>query len=162
MAEPVTLSYELTSDDIYSMLNQPRQRIRDLATLGFIAVLAAICHTVSGLAGLSFLLLVIVTLGLIGVISTPKLRRTRASRLCGPATVEFSDPGFVYTGASGAERNEWSKLMALSDRPRQWVITTKSGGLYVVPKAAVPAEQAEQFTSQLMDWSGSAYKFRKR
>ena len=33
---------------------------------------------------------------------------------------------------------------------------------YYIPKTAVPPAQQEAFVSQLMDWSGSSYKFRKR
>ena len=91
------------------------------------------------------------------------MRQSTALRLAGHTKVVFSDEGMEFIGANLAERVPWARFQRVADRPDLWVLQTKPpASTFLVPKSAVPVAIREQLTAQLIDWSGGAYKFRKR
>ena len=163
MAEPMTLEFKLTPDDIKSLLYSRGRRICGCVCVAVFLVLGAVCLAVHAPGGLGSLLIGAAAGGLVVLPWVPKLRQAGARRLIGTTKVEFSERGVVYNGAKVAQRIEWSSVALLADRPRVWVILTRpSSGFYLVPKSAVPDEQVEQFAGRLVDWSGKAYRLRKR
>jgi hypothetical protein len=98
-----------------------------------------------------------------GAIYMPRKRRAAVGRLGGQVRVKFAEDGVRYSSQNTAKGFSWPKVQAVLDTPAAWIIS--AGGRnadYVVPKAAVGAEQAEEFAAQLREWSGKAYRVRKR
>lgn len=112
----------------------------------------------------ALLLLVYAVASLVyGAIYMPRKRRAAIGRLGGAVRVKFADDGVRYSSQNTAKGFGWPKVEAVLDTPAAWIITAaKRNGEYVIPKAAVAAEQTETFTAQLREWSGKAYKVRKR
>jgi hypothetical protein len=126
-------------------------------------VVLGIAGVVLGQVGPAILLFALAALFGFALTKVPKIRQTMALRLAGRTTVLFSDEGMDFRGANVAERMPWARFQRVADRPNLWYFQTKAPvASFVVPKSAVPAAIRERFTEQLMDWSGTAYKFRKR
>ncbi|HET9168277.1 MAG TPA: YcxB family protein [Actinospica sp.] len=170
MAEPITVEFELGADEVTQELGLRSERRNSLYTAALMIVAAGVClafylqgdrpkmwmpAALLGLYALVMLFYVFVHL--------PRRIRADAARLAGTARVKFADDGIRYGGAGTAKGYSWGKVSSVLDRPSAWVITAgkKSEG-FVIPKQAVPADQAEQFASSLREWSGKAYKQRKR
>ena len=98
-----------------------------------------------------------------GALYLPRKRRAAIGRLGGSVRVKFADDGIRYSSQNTAKGFSWPKVRAVLETPAAWIITAaKRDGDYVIPKGALPAEQAEEFAVQLREWSGKAYRVRKR
>lgn len=169
MAEPIAVEFELTPDVLARLYAPPQQRIGAFAMGGlFLALgLAVFILAATGAdkvgALLGPVLILFGALAVLGAVKMPRSVQNLTARLAGPTKILLSDRGVEYSGVNAAERVEWSRMMRVLDRPNTWVLMTKAPvTTYYIPKFAVPPEQQERFVAQLMDWSGGAYKFRKR
>lgn len=170
MAEPITVEFELGADEVTSELGLRSERKNSLYTAALMVVCAGGCFAFylqgdrpkmwmpAALLGLYALIMLFYA-----YVHLPRKMRANAARLAGTARVKFADDGIRYGGAGTAKGYSWGKVSSVLDRPGAWVITAgkKSEG-FIIPKQAVPADQAEQFADSLREWSGKAYKQRKR
>jgi hypothetical protein len=98
-----------------------------------------------------------------GAIYMPRKRRAAVGRLGGQVRVMFADDGIRYSSQNTAKGFSWPKIQSVVDTPGAWIITARGRHAdYVVPKAAVGAERAEEFEARLREWSGKAYKSRRK
>lgn len=169
MAETIAVEFEMSPDELTQLYLSHAQRVRVIAT-GSVFVIMGVGLLAQGISGnkavsvgVGVFALLFGGLALMGLTKMPTMAQNVTARLAGPTRIQLSDIGVEYSGTNAAERIEWSRLMRVNDRPAAWVLTTKAPvTTYYIPKSAVPLGQREQFVSQLMEWSGGAYKFRKR
>ena len=170
MAEPIVVQFDLTADELAGLSVSKSQTVRSylISVLLVFAGAAEIAVGSSGgenrgIAGFGVLVVLFGAFMIFGLTRVPKVRARNAARLSGPTKVQLSDRGVEYSGSNVAERLEWSRVSRVYDRPNTWSLLTKAPvTAYQIPKSAIPAPQQEAFATQLMAWSGSAYKFRKR
>lgn len=169
MAEPVVVEFKLTPDEAASLLQhggQISRAKRNLAVIAALTVLAIVLGAVyhnKGLQNLGIIMAAVSVLGVVVIARTPKIHHATAARMAGQTRVTLSDQGIEYSGATVAERIPWSRVRRLADRPDVWAILTEPPVTsYYIPKSAVPTNQREHFTHQLITWSGDSFKFRKR
>ena len=170
MAEPITVEFELGADEVAQALGLRSERTNSLYTAALMIVAAGVCLAIY-LQGdrpkmwMPAALLGLYALGMLfyAYVHLPRRIRADAARLAGTARVKFADDGIRYGGAGTAKGYSWGKVSSVLDQPGAWVITAgkKSEG-FVIPKQAVPDDRAEEFTTALREWSGKAYKQRKR
>lgn len=170
MAEPITVEFELGADEVTKALGLRSERKNSVYTAALMVVCAGVCLAFylqgdrpkmwmpAALLGLYALVMLFYA-----VVHLPRKMRANAARLAGTARVKLADDGIRYGGAGTAKGYSWGKVSSVLDQPSAWVITAgkKSEG-FVIPKQAVPEDRAEDFTAALREWSGKAYKQRKR
>jgi hypothetical protein len=170
VAEPITVEFELAADDVTNALGLRSERKNSLYTAAAMAVCAAVCLAFYLQGDRPKMWMPAALLGLYAVISLvyafvtlPRKIRANAARLAGTARVKLADDGIRYGGSGTAKGYSWGKVSSVLDQPAAWVITAgkKSEG-FVIPKRAVPEDQAETVAAALREWSGKAYKQRKR
>lgn len=162
MAEQIEVEFDLDPVTMVDLMTRKNETVRQFVSLAAWVALG-IVGLVLGQVGPAILLFGLAAFFGFVLTRVPKIRQNMALRLAGPTTVRFSDEGMDFRGANVAERLPWARFQRVADRPALWYFQTKAPvASFVVPKSAVPAEIREQFTDRLMDWSGSAYKFRKR
>ena len=169
MAEPIAVEFDLTADELAGYFASGQPQVRGLIVSGLFLILAVLAVVSGAVAGRPGQIIGGVFVGLIGaflmvgVLRLPQTAKRITARLAGTTKIQLSDRGVEYSGTNLAERIEWSRVKWVFDRPQTWVLMTKAPlTTYYIPKTAVPPAQQEAFVSQLMDWSGSSYKFRKR
>lgn len=169
MAEPIVVEFDLTRNELKDLFASRAQHIRATVTsalvlvFGIAAVIAGKSDGAGVTTGFGTFCLVIGAFLLLAQTRAPQVRGRMADRLAGATKVQLSDRGVEYSGANVAERIEWSRMMRVLDRPRSWVLMTKTPvASYFIPKTAVPADQQQDFAAQLALWAGKAYKIRKR
>lgn len=162
MAEQIQVEFDLDPVALADLMVAGRRKIVPFVTVGamvLIGVLAALGGNGFG----AFVFFLFAVFSVIVILKMPKQRQSMALRLAGPTKVLFSDAGMDFQSANVAERVPWNRFQVVYDRPERWSFMTKApSSTFYVPKAAVPPAHLERLTKQLMDWSGSAYKFRKR
>ena len=162
MAEPIAVEFDLDPISLVDLMERKNEKVGHVALVAVYVLLGigmVALHNVP-LAIVMFFLAAIFTAA---IVRLPKVRQTMATRLAGPTKVVLADWGMEFSGANVAERMPWGRFRRVSDRPDVWVFQTKQPvAVFMVPKSAVPHEHREQFTTRLLDWSGAAYKFRKR
>ncbi|HTJ66553.1 MAG TPA: YcxB family protein [Actinospica sp.] len=170
MAEPITVEFELGTDEVTRELGLRSERRNSLYTAAAMVVCGGVCLAFylqgdrpkmwmpAALLGLYALFMLVYAL-----VHLPRKMRANAARLVGTARVKLADDGIRYGGAGTAKGYSWGKVSSVLDQPGAWVITAgKRSEGFVIPKQAVPADQAEDFAAALREWSGKAYKQRKR
>jgi hypothetical protein len=170
VAEPITVEFELGADEVTKALGLRSERKNSVYTAALMVVCAGVCLALylqgdrpkmwmpAALLGLYALFMLVYAL-----VHLPRKMRANAARLAGTARVKLADDGIRYGGAGTAKGYSWGKVSSVLDQPSVWVITAgkKSEG-FIIPKQAVPEDRAEDFTAALREWSGKAYKQRKR
>jgi len=170
VADPITVEFELAADDVTQALGLRSERQSSLYTAAVMVVCGVVCLAFYEQGDRPKMWMPAALLGLYavimlfyGLIFIPRKVRANVGRLAGPARVKFADDGIRYGGGNTAKGYSWAKVSSVLDRPSAWVITAgKKAEGFVVPKQAVPADQAEEFAVSLREWSGKAYKVRKR
>lgn len=170
MAEPITVEFELGPDEVTKALGLRSERRGSFYTAAVMVVAAGVCLAFYEEGNRPKMWMPAALLGLYAVIMVfyalvhmPRKARANVRRLAGSARVKLADDGIRYGGGSTAKGYSWPKVSSVVDQPESWVIVAgkKSEG-FVIPKQAVPEEQSEVFTASLREWSGKAYKVRKR
>lgn len=170
MAEPITVEFELGADEVSKALGLRSDQVFSYATAVVMLAGSAVCYLLYDgghrpkmwIPAALLLLYAIVSVGY-ALLYLPRRRRAAVRRLVGDVRVKLADDGVRYSAANTAKGFSWPKVDTVLDTPDAWVITSgKRNGEYVIPKAAVPGEQGEGFTAQLREWSGKAYRSRKR
>ncbi|HEX4787921.1 MAG TPA: YcxB family protein [Actinospica sp.] len=170
MADPITVEFELDADQVSRALGLRSDQVFSYGTAVVMLAGSAVCYLLyDGGHRPKMWIPALLLLGYAAVslfyaaVHLPRRRRASARRLVGEARIKFADDGVRYSSASTAKGFSWPKVDTVLDTPEAWVLTAgKRNGEYVVPKAAVPPEQAEGLTAQLREWSGKSYKLRKR
>jgi hypothetical protein len=169
VADPITVEFELGADDVTKALGLRSERRGSLYTLAAVVVAGGVCLALYEQGNrpkmwepAALLGLYAVVLLYYGFLYLPRKTRTNLKRLVGDARVKFADDGIRYGGGSTAKGYSWRKVSSVVEQPGAWVITAgkKSEG-FVIPRQAVP-EEPETFAASLREWSGKAYKVRKR
>ena len=162
MADPIAVEFDLEPVALVSLLERKNEKIAQVAFVAlFILFVVLEIALRNGVAAVGFF--VFAAVFTVGMLRLPKLRQSMALRLAGQTEVVFSDEGMEFKGANVAERVPWARFQRVADRPGLWAFQTKAPvATFLVPKSAVPVAIREQFTAQLIDWSGAAYKFRRR
>ena len=170
MADPITVEFELGADEVTKALGLRSERSSSLYTAAVMVVCGGVCLALYEEGNRPKMWMPAVLLGLYAVIMLfyalvhlPRKIRANGERLAGPARVKFADDGIRYGGENTAKGYSWPKVSSVLDRPDAWVITAgkKSEG-FVIPKQAVPEDETEGFATALREWSGKAYRVRKR
>jgi hypothetical protein len=170
VAEPITVEFELGPDEVTKALGLRSERRGSFYTAAVMVVAAGVCLAFYEEGNRPKMWMPAALLGLYAVIMVfyalvhmPRKARANVRRLAGSARVKLADDGIRYGGGSTAKGYSWPKVSSVVDQPESWVIVAgkKSEG-FVIPKQAVPEEQSEVFTASLREWSGKAYKVRKR
>ena len=170
MADPITVEFELGADDVTDALGLRSERRSSFYTAAVMVVAGGVCLALyeqgdrpkmwmpAALLGLYALVMLFYAL-----VYMPRKTRANVKRLVGGARVKFADDGVRYGGGSTAKGYSWAKVNSVIERPAAWVITAgKKAEGFVIPKQAVPEEQVADLTAALREWSGKAYKVRKR
>lgn len=170
MADPITVEFELGADDVTKALRLRSERRTSLYTAAAMLVCAGVCLAVYEQGDRPRMWMPAALLGLYAVVMLfhalvhlPRKIRANATRLSGTARVKFADDGIRYGGANTTRGYSWPTVRSVLDQPDAWVITAgkKSEG-FVIPKQAVPEDRAEHLAGALREWSGKAYRIRKR
>ena len=170
MADPITVEFELGADEVSKALGLRSERRSSLWTAAAMAVGAGVCLAFYEQGDRPKMWMPAALLGLYAAVMLfyafvhlPRKIRADAARLAGPARVKFADDGIRYGGENTTRGYSWPKVSSVLDRPDAWVITAgkKSEG-FIIPKQAVPEDRAEDFSGALRDWSGKAYRVRRR
>jgi hypothetical protein len=170
VADPITVEFELAADEVSRALGLRSEQVFSYGTAVVMLAGSAVCYVLYDGGYRPKMWIPAVLLLVYAVVSVfyaavhlPRRRRASVLRLAGAVRVKLADDGVRYSAANTAKGFSWSKVDAVVDIPAAWVITSgKRNGEYVIPKSAVPQEQAETFTAQLREWSGKSYKLRKR
>jgi hypothetical protein len=169
MAE-TTVEFELGPDEVSRALGLRSDQAFGYGTAVVTLVASGVCYALYDgghrprmwIPALLLIVYAVVSF-LYGAIYMPRKRRAAVGRLGGTVRVKFADDGIRYSSQNTAKGFGWPRIEAVVDTPAAWIITAaKRNGDYVVPKSAVAAEEAEAFAAQLREWSGKAYKVRKR
>jgi len=170
VADPITVEFELGTDDVTKALGLRSERRGSLLTAAVMVVAGGVCLAFYEQGDRPKMWMPAALLGLYavimlfyGLVHMPRKTRANLKRLVGAARVKFADDGIRYGGGSMAKGYSWPKVRSVLEQPDAWVIVAgkKSEG-FVIPRLAVPEEQAESFVESLREWSGKAYKVRKR
>jgi hypothetical protein len=170
VAEPITVEFELGADEVTKELGLRSERKSSLYTAALMIVCAGGCLAFYLQGDRPKMWMPAALLGLYALVTLfyayvrlPRRMRVDTARLAGAARVKLADDGIRYGGAGTAKGYSWGKVSRVLDQPGAWVITAgkKSEG-FIIPKQAVPGDQAEQFAASLREWSGKSYKQRKR
>lgn len=170
MADPITVEFELGADDVADALGIRSERTSSFYLIGLMLVGAIVCYVLYDgghrpkmwIPAALFLAYAAATL-FYALVYLPRRRKVEAKRLCGAVRVQLADDGVRYGAANTAKGYSWPKVDSVVERPAVWVITAgKKRDGYVIPKSAVPEGQLEVVALQLKEWSGKAYKVRKR
>lgn len=170
MAEPVTVEFELGAEQIAKALGVRSDQLFSYATAVVTLAGSGVCYLLYDgghrprmwIPALLLLVYAVVSVGY-AVLYLPRRRRDAVRRLVGGVRVKLADEGVRYSAANVAKGFSWPKVKTVLDTPDAWVITSGGrGGEYVIPKSAVPGDQSETFAGQLREWSGKAYRTRKR
>jgi hypothetical protein len=170
VADPITVEFELGTDDVTKALGLRSERRGSLYTAAVMAVASGICLAFYEQGDrpkmwmpAALLALYAVVMLYYGLVYLPRKTRANLGRLVGGARVKFADDGIRYGGGSTAKGYSWPKVRSVTEQPGAWVITAgKKAEGFVIPRQALPEEQVADFTTSLREWSGKAYKVRKR
>ena len=186
MADPITVEFELGTDDVTKALGLRSERRGSLYTAVVMLVASGVCLAFYEQGDrpkmwmpAALLAFYVVVLLFYGLVYLPRKIRANLGRLVGGAWVNFADDGIRYRqrargedsqrargehgGGSTAKGYSWPKVRSVTEQPGSWVITAgKRAEGFVIPRQALPEEQVDDFTASLREWSGNAYKVRKR
>ena len=170
MADPITVEFELGADDVSKAMGLRSERRGSLYTAAVMIVAAGVCLAFYEQGDrpkmwmpAALLALYAVIMLFYGLVHMPRKTRANVQRLVGGARVKFADDGVRYGGGNTAKGCSWPKVDSVIERPAAWVITAgKKAEGFVIPRQAVPEEQVADLTAALREWSGKAYKVRKR
>jgi len=169
VADPITVEFELGTDEVTKALGLRSERRGSLYTAAVMVLAGGVCLAFYEQGDRPKMWMPAALLGLYavimlfyGLVYMPRKTSANVKRLAGQARVKFADDGIRY-GGSTAKGYSWPKVGSVIERPEAWVIVAgkKSEG-FVIPKQAVPAEDTDTFAASLREWSGKAYKVRKR
>jgi hypothetical protein len=170
MADPITVEFELGPAEVSRALGLRSEQVFSYWTAAAMLACAGVCYAVYDGGDRPRMWIPAVLLLAYAVASVfyaavhlPRKRSASVRRLAGTVRVMLADDGLRYSSPNTAKGVGWPKVNAVLDTPAAWVFSAgKRNGEYLIPKAAVPVEQAEDFTARLREWSGKAYKIRKR
>ena len=170
MADPITVEFELGADDVSKAMGLRSERRGSLYTAAVMIVAAGVCLAFYEQGDrpkmwmpAALLALYAVIMLFYGLVHMPRKTRATLARLVGGARVKFADDGIRYGGGNTAKGYSWPKVSSVIEQPGAWVITAgKKAEGFVIPKQAVPEEQVADLAASLREWSGKAYKIRKR
>ena len=178
MADPITVEFELGADDVTKALGLRSERRGTLYTAAVMVVAAGVCLAFYEQGDrpkmwmpAALLALYAVLMFYYGLVFLPRKTRANVKRLAGDAWVNLAEDGIRYrqrarignSGGGTAKGYSWPKVNSVIEQPGAWVITAgKKAQGFVIPRQAVSEEQVEAFTASLREWSGKAYKVRKR
>jgi hypothetical protein len=170
VADPITVDFELGADDVTKALGLRSERRGSFYTAAVMIVAGGVCLALYEQGDRPKMWMPAALLGLYAVFTLfyalvylPRKTRANVNRLVGGAQVKFADDGVRYGGGSIAKGYSWPKISSVTEQPAAWVITAgKKAEGFVIPKQAVPEEQLADLTASLREWSGKAYKVRKR
>ncbi len=172
MADPITVEFELAADEVSDALGIRSERTSSFYLVGLMLVGdRVVCYVLYDgghrpkmwIPAALFLAYAVATL-FYALVYLPRRRKIEAKRLCGAVRVQLADDGVRYGAANTAKGFSLAEGEQ-RDRawPAVWVITAgKKRDGYVIPKSAVPEGQLDTVALQLKEWSGKAYKVRKR
>ena len=162
MSEPRQVEFDVDPATLADLLTKRSRIVLQFAAL-VVSVLAGVIAVVIDEPWLALVLSVLAVFWAALLWKMPRMRQSMALRLAGHTEIRFSDEGMDFRGANVAERVPWTRLHRLADWPDSWIFATKPPmAVFVLPKSAVPAAAQEHFTGQLADWSGPAYRLRRR
>jgi hypothetical protein len=169
VADPITVEFELGADDVTKALGLRSERRGSFYTAAVMIVAGGVCLALYEEGNRPKMWMPAALLGLYAVctlyyalVYLPRKTRANVKRLIGGAQVKFADDGVRY-GGSIAKGYSWAKVSSVTEQPAAWVITAgKKAEGFVIPKQAVPEEQVADLAASLREWSGKAYKVRKR
>ena len=170
MADPITVEFELAADEVTKALGLRSEQVFSYGTAVVMLAGSAVCyvlydggHRPRMWIPAALLLAYAVISVFYAAIHLPRRRRATVRRLSGELRVKFADDGVRYSGPNVAKGFSWRKAGTVLETPESWVITSgRRNGEYVIPKRAAPEDEGESFAAQLREWSGKAYKVRKR
>ena len=170
MADPITVEFELGADDVTKALGLRSEQRGTLYTAAAMVVAAGVCLAFYEQGDrpkmwmpAALLALYAVLMFYYGLVFLPRKTRANVTRLAGGVRVKLADDGIRYGGGGTAKGYSWPKVNSVIEQPGAWVITAgKKAQGFVIPRQAVSEEQVETFTASLREWSGKAYKVRKR
>jgi hypothetical protein len=178
VADPITVEFELGADDVTKALGLRSERRGGFYTAAVMIVAGGVCLALYEQGDRPKMWMPAALLGLYAVFTLfyalvylPRKTRANVNRLVGGAQVNFADDGvryrqrarIGYSGGSVARGYSWPKVSSVTEQPAAWVITAgKKAEGFVIPKQAVPEEQIADLAASLREWSGKAYKVRKR
>lgn len=170
MAQPMTIEFDLGADEVSKALGLRSDQVFSYVTGAVMLAGSAVCfvlydggHRPKMWIPAALLLLYAAVSAGHAAIHLPRRRRAAVARLAGTVRVKLADDGLRYSAANVAKGVSWPKVDTVLDTPDAWVISSgRRNGEYVIPKAAVPGEQAEDLAARLREWSGKAYRARRR
>lgn len=165
----MTVEFELGADEVSKALGLRSDQVFSYATAVVMLAGSAVCYALYDgghrpkmwIPAALLLLYAVVSAGY-AAIHLPRRRRAAIARLAGPVRVKLADDGVRYSAANTAKGFSWPTVDTVLDTPDAWVITSGKRNEYVIPKAAVPGEQGEDLGARLREWSGKAYRARRR
>jgi hypothetical protein len=170
VADPITVEFELGADDVTKALGLRSERRNSFYTAAVMVVAGGVCLALYEQGDRPKMWMPAALLGFYAVfmlfyalVYLPRKTRANVNRLVGGVRVKFADDGVRYGGGSTAKGYSWPKVSSVIEQPAAWVITAgKKAEGFVIPKQAVPEEQVADLAASLREWSGKAYKVRKR
>jgi hypothetical protein len=167
VADSIEVEFKLSAHEVENFASRGIGRVAFRATMillvGVLAQIEGYAFHNDVLISAGFVLLFVSTMNVQHLSRLPKYRRFVTARLAGATRMVLSDYGIEYAGEKLAEQVAWTHVPRLADRPDVWVVYVGTPmSFFFIPKAAVSPQQRVEFVSQLMAWSGGAYKAYKR